>query len=125
MRIRRKIAATLGAAVLAGLGTVATATPANAQLTDCDSGALCAWDKDDYMGVRGQVFGDNSNLLQYYAFDNAESVFNNGNSCNVRIWNRLNETGNYMTLGRGASYYDLDARSDGFADNLASNDWCV
>jgi hypothetical protein len=124
--IRKKIAAAVGAAVLAGLGIGATATPANAAWTDCSSGSLCAYLGDSGAGDPGQVSGNNSNLLQYSKFDNAESVYNNGNDCNVRVWNGTNYSGSYFTLERGYVISNLDTYRNGiFADDLASNRWCV
>ncbi|GAA5212810.1 MULTISPECIES: peptidase inhibitor family I36 protein [Streptomyces] len=123
--IRKKIAAVLGAAALAGLGIAATATPASAAWTDCSSGALCAYLGDNGSGDPGEVFGDNTNLLQYNKFNNAESVYNNGNSCNVRIYNGTNYSGSSFVLLRGYVIGNLDAyRSGIFADDLASNNWC-
>jgi hypothetical protein len=124
--IGKKIAAVVGAAVLTGLGVAVTATPANAAYSDCDSGALCAYLYDDGVGTPGQVFGDNSNLLQYDKFNNAESVYNNGNDCNVRIWNSTGYSGSSFTLSRNYVISNLDGYSNGiFADDLASNKWCV
>ncbi|QOV36133.1 peptidase inhibitor family I36 protein [Streptomyces ferrugineus] len=124
--IRKKIAAVVGTAMLAGLGIAATATPANAAWSDCSSGALCAYLSDNGAGDPGEVFGDNSNLLQYHKFDNAESVYNNGNNCNVRIHDGLNYTGDSFVLPRGARVSNLDGfRNGDFADDLASNNWCV
>ncbi|WP_327348970.1 peptidase inhibitor family I36 protein [Streptomyces europaeiscabiei] len=103
-----------------------TAAPANAAWTDCSSGALCAYLSDDGAGDPGEVFGDNSNLLQYNKFDNAESVYNNGNNCSVTIWNETGYSGDAFLLGRGFRLNDLDEFRDGrFADDLASNDWCA
>ncbi|MGW0456739.1 peptidase inhibitor family I36 protein [Streptomyces tendae] len=122
--IRTKIAAAFGAAALAGLGIAATATPASAAWSDCDSGALCAYLSDGGGGTPGQVFGNNTNLEQYNKFNNAESVYNNGNSCDVRIYDERNYTGNYWILERGYVVSNLDAfRNGDFADDLASNQW--
>ncbi|MBC9725782.1 peptidase inhibitor family I36 protein [Streptomyces sp. TRM68367] len=124
--IRHKIATAFGAAALAGLGIAATATPANASYAQCDSGALCAYLGDGGAGSPGQVFGDNRDLLQYNKFNNAESVYNNGKSCNVRIYDEPNYRGDSFVLSRGFRIGNLDAfRSGDFADDLASNNWCV
>ncbi|MFI8949307.1 peptidase inhibitor family I36 protein [Streptomyces sp. NPDC053750] len=122
--IRTKIAAAFGAAALAGLGIAATATPASAAWTDCSSGALCAYLGDNGAGDPGEVFGDNTNLLQYTKFNNAESVYNNGNDCNVRVYNGTGYTGSSFLLLRGYTIGNLDSYSGGiFADDLASNRW--
>ncbi|WP_327317357.1 peptidase inhibitor family I36 protein [Streptomyces sp. NBC_01235] len=122
--IRKKIAAAVGAAALAGLGIAATATPASAAWSDCSSGALCAYLGDSGAGDPGEVFGDNTNLEQYNKFNNAESVYNNGNSCDVRIYDEQNYGGNSFVLHRGNAVYNLDTWYDGtYADDLASNRW--
>ncbi|MET9686686.1 peptidase inhibitor family I36 protein [Streptomyces coeruleorubidus] len=124
--IRNKIAAAFGAAVLAGLGIGATATPASAAISDCDPGALCAWDDAWFQYTPGQVFGDNVDLHRFTKFNNAESVWNNGNVCNVMVYNGLYHTGNVFTLSRGTGISVLDDYRGGiFADNLNSNKWCV
>ncbi|MFB7083854.1 peptidase inhibitor family I36 protein [Streptomyces sp. NPDC056296] len=124
--IKKKIAAVLGAAALAGLGIAATATPASAAYSDCSSGALCAYLGDHGAGDPGEVFGDNRDLLQYSKFNNAESLYNNGNSCNVRIYNGLNYSGDSYVLPRGIAIYNLDGHLGGkWADDVASNNWCV
>ncbi|NNN31379.1 peptidase inhibitor family I36 protein [Streptomyces sp. S3(2020)] len=121
--IRNKIAALIGAAALAGLGIAATATPANAAWSDCDSGALCAYLGDYGYGTPGQVFGNNTNLEQYNKFNNAESVFNNGNSCDVRLYDEQNYGGNNVILKRGYIVRDLDTEASTFAQDIASNYW--
>ena len=122
--IRTRIAAAFGAAVLAGLGIAATATPASAAYSQCDSGALCAYLYDSGVGTPGQVFGNNTNLEQYDKFNNAESVYNNGNSCDVHIYNQQNYGGTVGLLKRGYAIHDLDSESGGtWADDIASNYW--
>ncbi|MDO0935737.1 peptidase inhibitor family I36 protein [Streptomyces sp. DG2A-72] len=122
--IRNKIAAVVGAAALAGLGIAATATPANAAWSDCSSGALCAYLSDNGGGDPGEVFGDNTNLLQFNKFDNAESVYNNGNSCDVRIYDQTGYSGNSFILHRARVVSNLDTWMNGnFADDVASNRW--
>lgn len=122
--IRTKLAAAFGAAALAGLGIAATATPASAAWSDCSSGALCAYLGDNGSGDPGEVFGDNTNLEQYNKFNNAESVYNNGNSCDVRIYDERNYTGDYWVLERSHYVSNLDTWYNGdFADDIASNKW--
>jgi hypothetical protein len=122
--IRKKIAAAASAALLGGLGVALTAAPANAAWSDCSSGALCAYLGDNGAGDPGEVFGNNTNLLQYHKFDNAESVYNNGNSCDVRLYDETGYAGNTWYLDRGYAIYNLDASAGGaFADDVASNLW--
>ncbi|MFF4243597.1 peptidase inhibitor family I36 protein [Streptomyces sp. NPDC001822] len=98
-----------------------TATPANAAYSDCPAGALCAYLGTDGAGDPGTVYGDNTNLLQYNKFNNAESLYNNGNNCDVRVYSGLNYTGSVATAYRGWTYSPLYSP---WKDNVASNRWC-
>ncbi|WP_369197822.1 peptidase inhibitor family I36 protein [Streptomyces djakartensis] len=110
----------LGAAALAAT-TLMTAGPANAAWSDCPSGALCAYLGTGGAGDPGTVYGDNTNLLQYNKFNNAESLYNNGNNCDVRVYSGLNYTGSVATAQRGWTYSPLYSP---WKDNVASNRWC-
>ncbi|WP_338898053.1 peptidase inhibitor family I36 protein [Streptomyces sp. TG1A-60] len=121
MLVRSGIA--LGGLALAAVGTLATAAPANAAWSDCPSGALCAYLGTYGAGDPGTVYGDNNNLLQYNKFNNAESLYNNGNNCNVRIFSGLNKTGSSYVLNRGRTNPTL--ANTVWWHNVASNDWCV
>ncbi|MFW6690355.1 peptidase inhibitor family I36 protein [Streptomyces sp. MAR4 CNX-425] len=122
---RAKIAAAATAAVLAGIGVAATATPASAAWGGCRSGALCAYVQPNGGGDPGEVFGDNSNLRQYTKFDNVESIWNNGNNCNVRLYEGLSRSGDSYVLSRGYATYDLYATRRDFYHDIDSNNWCV
>ncbi len=124
--IRKKIAAAASATLLAGLGVTMAAAPANASWSDCSSGALCAYLGDYGSGDPGEVFGDNTNLLQYYKFNYAESLYNNGNSCDVIIHDQTgSHNGDWFLLKRGDTVGNLDGfRSGDFADDVAANHWC-
>jgi hypothetical protein len=122
--IRTKAAVLAGATVLAGLGVGAMAAPAQAAWSDCDGGALCAYLSANGGGTPGQVFGNNSNLRQYNKFNNARSAYNNGNSCDVRIWTLLNREGSSALLHRGNAIYDTHTWNNGqFRYGIASNTW--
>ncbi|WP_419996689.1 peptidase inhibitor family I36 protein [Streptomyces boninensis] len=117
-----KAAIALSGAALAAAATLATAGPANAAWSDCPDGGLCAYLGDDGAGTPGVVYGDNKDLLQYYKFDNADSIYNNGNSCNVRIYNGRNYTGSSFVLDNGWMAPNL---SSTYKDDVSSNNWCV
>jgi hypothetical protein len=119
-------ALSLGAAVTAAAGGLVgvTASPASASLADCPAGYLCAYQALDYNAVPGKVAGNNNNLLQYPSFDNAVSIYNNGVSCGVTVWNGLNHTGTSVYLPRGTGYGDLSTQNPPFYKNVASNQWC-
>ncbi|MGP3928302.1 peptidase inhibitor family I36 protein [Streptomyces sp. 8N616] len=123
----KRILATAGAALastaLVAAGALATAAPAGAAWSDCPAGALCAYLGTGGAGDPGTVYGDNNNLLQYNKFNNAESLYNHGNNCNVRIFAGLNKTGANYVLDRGWANPTL--ANTVWWHNVASNDWCV
>lgn len=122
--IRAKAAVLAGATVLAGLGIGATATPASAAWSDCDAGALCAYLSTSGGGTPGQVFGNNADLRQYNKFNLARSAYNNGNSCDVRIYTLLNHQGSSYLLKRGYAIYDTYTfNNEQFRYGIASNTW--
>ncbi|MFJ8862926.1 peptidase inhibitor family I36 protein [Streptomyces sp. NPDC102451] len=123
--LRAKAAVASGAVLLAGLGVAATAAPAQAAKADCSAGALCAWLATSYAGDPGEVFGNNTDLRQYNKFNNAASVYNHGNSCDVRIYTLKDYEGRTYLLKRGASIATLKTYfADGrFAYGVASNKW--
>jgi hypothetical protein len=108
---------------LAATGAVVTAAPASASYSDCPSGGLCGYLGVNGSGTPGVVYGDNSNLLQYNKFNNAESLFNNGNSCNVRIYSGTGYTGYSYVLSRG--YFNGSLANTVYWHNVAANNWCV
>ncbi|MDR6975058.1 hypothetical protein J2X68_001742 [Streptomyces sp. 3330] len=122
-RILAKAGIVLGSVALATTGALITAAPANAALSDCPSGGLCAYLGVNGSGDPGVVYGDNTNLLQYNKFNNAESLYNNGNSCNVRIYSGTGYTGSSYVLSRG--YYNGSLANTVYWHNVASNNWCV
>lgn len=122
--IRAKAAVLAGATVLAGLGIGATATPASATWAQCDAGALCAYLGTSGSGTPGQVWGNNADLRQYEKFNLARSAYNNGNSCDVRIWTLLNRQGSSYLLKRGARIADTYTfNNEQFRYGIASNTW--
>lgn len=124
-RILGKAVAALGGTALAAGALLATAAPANAAWDACPKGSLCA-----YLGINGnggtpgKVAGNNTNLTQYNKFRNADSIWNNGTSCNARVYSGQNYTGSYWTLNRGAAVYDLN-KLGALRNGVHSNKWCV
>ncbi|MFD8734517.1 peptidase inhibitor family I36 protein [Streptomyces sp. NPDC059618] len=121
-RILAKAGIALGSVALATTGALVTAGPANAAWS-CPSGGLCAYLGVNGAGTPGVVYGDNSNLLQYNKFDNAESLFNNGNNCNVRLYSGTGYTGSSYVLDRG--YLNGSLANTVWWHNVAANNWCV
>jgi hypothetical protein len=126
MKLRGVRTLALGAAVTSAAGGMVgvAAGPANASLAECGSGYLCAFAAVNYNTTPGRVSGNNSNLLQYASFDNAVSIYNNGASCGVTIWNGRNRTGTSVYLPRGTGYGNLNTQNPPFYKNVASNQWC-
>ncbi|MEH0417983.1 peptidase inhibitor family I36 protein [Streptomyces sp. B21-083] len=122
-RILVKAGIALGSVALAATGAFVTASPANASWSECPAGSLCAYLAPNGSGAPGKVSDDNSNLLQYNKFDNAESLYNHGNNCNVRIFSGLGYTGSSYVLDRGMTNPTL--ANTVWWHNVASNDWCV
>ncbi|MGW1529509.1 peptidase inhibitor family I36 protein [Streptomyces sp. NPDC002159] len=128
---RRKLAlgSSLGATALI-LTTIATAGTAEAAY-NCPSGALCAYTSTYGGGSRGAVYEDNTDLTGFSQFRGAESLWNAGTSCNVRVYSGRNYTGNYWTLARGTGMYSLNDVANNpewgtaLYHHVYSNDWCV
>ncbi|GAB7052872.1 peptidase inhibitor family I36 protein [Catenuloplanes indicus] len=124
MNILKKAIAGGALAVVATAALAAgTASSASAGWSDCAGGDLCAYLSANGGGTPGRVADDNANLLQYNKFNNAVSLYNNGNSCNVRIYSGLNWSGSSFVLPRGYTAPDLSGTV--YYKNVASNDWCV
>lgn len=119
--IRTKAAAAASTVLLAGVGVTLGAAPAHAAKSDCPSGALCVWTGTNFTGTMGKVFGDNNDLTMYYAFNNAKSVYNNGNSCDVTIYTGTNHSGYRITVYRGDAF--SMSSSSVFYNDIASNNW--
>ena len=126
MRIRSKRALGMAlASVVATTGLVGFAAgPASAAFSDCPQGYLCAWTGTNATGTMGKVAANNVDLLQYNAFNNARSVFNNGASCSVTIFTGTNYSGTSVNLPRQTGYADLYNNNRPFYLNIASNRWC-
>jgi hypothetical protein len=122
--LRAKAGIAAGAMLLGGLGVAATASPAQAALEDCDSGSLCGYIGTHFAGTPGQVEGDNKDLTQYNKFKNANSVYNRGTSCDVRIYVKKDFQGASYLLVRGKHIPDLNTFQNGkFKNGIHSNKW--
>jgi hypothetical protein len=121
-RLKRLAIGTVSVLAATAATLAVTSVPASAH--NCPSTKLCAYLSTGLNGTPGTVAGNNPNLLQYTKFDNAASVFNNGTSCGVTIWNGLNYTGTSVYLPRGTGYGNLAVDNPPFYKNIASNIWC-
>ncbi|WP_052851330.1 peptidase inhibitor family I36 protein [Streptomyces avicenniae] len=122
IRFKGKTAAVAASAtLLAGLGLGLMASPAQASWDDCESGALCAYTQTSGGGTPGQVWGDNVNLRQYNKFDNARSLYNNGNQCDVVLYTNTWFRGTAQLFLRGYVVSNTDGTN--YEDGVGSNIW--
>lgn len=118
---RVKIVSATSVALLAILGALVTAGPAEASWSQCPSGALCAYVYQYGGGTPGPVWDNNRDLRQYHKFRNAESLYNNGNYCHVRIYYGVGHTGPNYVLHRG--YTNPTLRGTVWWHHVHSNKW--
>ncbi|MBU2668097.1 peptidase inhibitor family I36 protein [Actinoplanes bogorensis] len=110
-------------------------------LEACDSGSFCVWVNANFNDGPGQWPNNSNNYLSWShascgylnlrTWNNcASSVFNNGNNCNIQLYDDVNYgTGRgYYNLARGGRLANLtiDKMSDGqpMNDRLSSHKWC-
>ncbi len=110
-------------------------------LEACDSGSFCVWVDANFSDGPGQWPNNSNNYLSWShpscgvlnlrTWNNcASSVFNNGNNCNIQLYDDVNYgTGRgYYNLARGGRLANLtiDKMTDGqpMNDRLSSHKWC-
>ena len=106
------------AAVTAGAVSLG-AGPAAAE--SCPSGATCAYTTTNWASAAGPVTGNNTNLTQFSKWTGAESIYNNGTSCNVYIYSSTGYHGTRYALNRGTGWKTI-AGSD-IWHHAYSNQW--
>ncbi|MER5552553.1 peptidase inhibitor family I36 protein [Streptomyces sp. NPDC002793] len=118
--LRAKVGMVSGVVLMAGLGLGATSGTATAASSDCPKGWFCVWAGENYTGRMQKVQYDNANLSMYTVFANGfRSAFNNGNSCDVRVYSGKNYSGSLGTLARG----EKGSSVDGDTLKILSNKW--
>lgn len=120
MRSPKRILAAFGAAAM--LTTVAVglgAAPASA--ATCPSGATCAYTALNWASSAGPVYGDNTNLSVYTTWAGAQSIYNNGTSCNVYIYSGTSYGGVRYALNRGTGWKTISGSS--IWHHAYSNKW--
>lgn len=106
MSTTRKLAAGLGgAALMLGMALVGAA-PAHADIAGCPSGSFCLAADPDFTGA---AFGSPNSTTSVPANrdDIATSVYNHGNSCNIRFYNISNYGGRYFAMSIGQAIGNL------------------
>lgn len=121
----KKIIVSAAAILMAATGTLATAAPASASLSECGSGSTCVWSGANYATDWGTVGGFINftwcidNLGNYFNINNkTTSVFNNGNTETSYLYDGVNKSGSRITVLRGSGMKDLSAY--GFNDRASS-----
>jgi hypothetical protein len=119
-RIRSRVltAAALSVAALGG-AFITAATPASAAGSCAGAGWLCFYDYDT--SQYGNVAGDNADWRAFGWNDRAEWFYNQGNYCNVTVYEHINRGGIGIGLDRGYSYLVTDGSGYGI---VSSNYWC-
>ena len=117
--VRPKAGVLSGALLLAGLGVGTTSGAAAAASSDCPKGWFCVWLGENYTGRMQKVQYDNADLSAYTVFAKGfRSAFNNGNSCDVRVYGGKNYTNDLGKLARGQK-----GSSDEQTIKILSNKW--
>ncbi|MER7196061.1 peptidase inhibitor family I36 protein [Streptomyces flaveolus] len=115
----KKVAAVFASLALAGAGIAVTAPSANADA--CPSGAVCAYAAENWWGTGDKKYGNNENLTDFFNWTNAESIYNNGTSCNVYIYSGTNYGGVRYPLNRGTGWKSI--RGSSIWHHAYSNKW--
>ncbi|MEU2965913.1 MULTISPECIES: peptidase inhibitor family I36 protein [Streptomyces] len=105
----KKVAAVFASLALAGTGVAITAPSATAD--PCPSGAVCAYASTNWQKPPDKKYRDNRNLTDYFNWTNAESIYNNGASCNVYVYSGTNYGGVRYPLNRGTGWRSIAGSS--------------
>ncbi|MFC4503850.1 MULTISPECIES: peptidase inhibitor family I36 protein [Streptomyces] len=127
MRMTKKLAVITGGIALTGgllaggTGTAGAAPAAPQAASDCPAGWFCVWAGQNYTGHMQKVAGTNANLTQYSVFQNFQSWYNHGRSCDYKWFSETNYNGTSAVLARGS----MGTSSTHYRQN--SNKWvnCV
>ena len=121
----KKIIVSVAAVLLAATGTLVTAAPASASLSECGSGSTCVWSGANYATDWGTVGGFINftwcidDLGDYFNINNkTTSVYNKGNTETSYLYDGVNKTGSRIIILRGTGKSDLS--SVGFNDVASS-----
>ncbi|GAA3774788.1 hypothetical protein GCM10022225_73200 [Plantactinospora mayteni] len=110
MRSPKRILAAFGATAMLTTALVGiAAAPASAD--PCPSGATCAYTSTNWAGAPGPVYGDNRDLSGFAKWRGAESIYNNGTSCNVYVYSGTGYSGVRYPLARGTGWTTLSGSS--------------
>ena len=116
---KRSLVAGIATIALTTVGLAAPASPASAAISDCPAGYVCLWATTNYSGQRWQGQSNNPTLPSWID-QNADSLYNNGNTCEAVFWNGTNYTGTRRQFLRHVGY-NLD--SYGIQNQFRSQNW--
>jgi len=129
------VMATIAGTLMVLIGTA----PAQAAPSGCASGALCAWEDENYLTnsttVHASFFGNNQHWSDFAQSacqsgnwnDCASSIFNNGTQCTAHVYWDAGFGLPRINVPRGTGYAQLDQNMpDGrnWNDKISSNNWC-
>lgn len=103
--VRRGALASVFAAVLLS-ATLLVAPPALAAAADCGSGQFCLWTNGNFEGTR-QGWTGNKTSYNSTMSNKATSIYNRGNSCDIRIYADTSYAGHNDLVPRGNQYSNL------------------
>ncbi|MFI7406279.1 peptidase inhibitor family I36 protein [Streptomyces sp. NPDC049541] len=112
MRLTRKFAAVAGGIVLTGgllvggAGAASATQAAPQAASDCPAGWFCVWSGQNYTGHMQKVAGTNADLTQFSVFQDFQSWYNHGNSCDFKWYSATNYGGSSGVIPRGYKTYD-------------------
>lgn len=109
------------AALLALTGAGMATASGEAVADTCPSGAVCAYAATNWSGTAYDVYQDNTSLTAYYGWTHAESIYNNGKSCNVYIYSGTNYGGSRYPLNRGTGWKSISGSA--IWHHAYSNKW--
>jgi hypothetical protein len=95
----------------------------------CSAGYLCVWVNRNFGGAKRSIFSDDSDWSNNPQSqcrngtwsDCASTAWNNGNFCDVQLWNLPNYRNQALLVERGEIFTDLSAVF--FNDAATSNLW--
>jgi hypothetical protein len=105
--------------LLASAATLGNTTAASAD--PCPSGAVCAYQDINWNGYPGPLYGNNEDLGAYYQWTSANSIYNNGKSCDVYIYSAMFYGGTRYPLARGTGWKNLNGKA--IQEQALSNKW--
>jgi Peptidase inhibitor family I36 len=117
--MKKLFAGAVLALAISGTAVAVSAAPAAADA--CPRGATCGYTATNWVGTAYDVYADNRDLTMFAGFRYAESIYNNGASCNVYIYSERNHQGARYPLNRGTGWRSLAGSA--IKDHAFSNKW--